>query len=573
MKQFNPIERAMKCILVLCVLTIFSNHAVSANLLNPQVSNKAREIKAQKKWLLLPVKNGAQKKKVAIFAKGVEVCSFSIELADSNPDWYAYLDIRTWKGENLEILVNELSQNSLALTLIKQSDKELDKSNMYAEDLRGKIHFSPKRGWNNDPNGLTFYNGEYHMFFQHNPYGVQWGNMHWGHAISKDLVHWKEVGEALYPDETGTMYSGSGVVDKNNTSGFGTLKNAPMVVSYTSDKLWTQGLAYSLNGKDFTKFEKPVVKKVTNGNRDPKIVWYEPLKEWIMVLYVEKPEKQHTVHFYGSKNLKDWSLLSILKGGKDNDRFLFECPDFYELPVDGYENNKKWVLSGANSEYAIGTFDGKTFQPELSRLKSVHGRGYYAAQTFSNDPKGRIIEVGWWQTNTAHGENYFNQSMSLPMALKLVTTTNGLRLSRKPVEELESLRKKQQTFKNVKVIGKSILPLKLNPKNALEVHVELESDTASEIVFKIRGLDIVYNFNNEELIVDGVKEKLTLKNGQLKFTAFIDKTGVEIFADNGVFYMPVNVNITNDNEQIILSSKEGATICRKINVYSLKSIW
>src|SRR5690606_21999772 len=224
---------------------------------------------------------------------------------------------------------------------------------------------------NNDPNGLAYYQGQYHLFYQHNPYGVNWGNMHWGHAVSKDLVHWEDLDEALYPDTLGTMFSGGGVVDLENTSGLGTKENPALLLYYTAaEKSWAQGLAYTNDGIHFNKLDQPVVDKVSDGNRDPKVIWHQPSKHWVMVLYVEDPQQQHAMYFYTSKDMKKWEYASKTLGGKNNDRYLFECPELFELPVDGDPSNKKWVLTGANAQYAIGHFDGKTFHPEQERIFS-----------------------------------------------------------------------------------------------------------------------------------------------------------------------------------------------------------
>jgi sucrose-6-phosphate hydrolase SacC (GH32 family) len=249
-----------------------------------------------------------KKKKVEIRFKGEEVWAFDIEMANDSPDWYAYFDISKWKGEELEIWIDSLDYHSPSFDLIKQSDKELGNDKLYQEPQRAQLHFSPKRGWNNDPNGLVYYKGEYHLFFQHNPYGILWGNMHWGHAVSTDLVHWKELDIALYPDSFGSMYSGGGIVDIDNTSGLGDGSNAPMVLFYTAAGSWIQGLAYSQDGRNFKKTD-PILPKVTDGNRDPKVIWHEPTRRWVMVLYVAQENDQHTIHFLTSANLKKWELV------------------------------------------------------------------------------------------------------------------------------------------------------------------------------------------------------------------------------------------------------------------------
>ncbi|MFI2742877.1 DUF4980 domain-containing protein [Zhouia sp. PK063] len=540
---------------------------------NFAAKNSTQKIEIHKKWLLLPVKNGGEKKDVVIYYNGQEVRKINIELANEKPDWYAYVDVSEWKNKTLKISILQTEESTNAFSLIKQSNKDLEKSSLYKEADRGQLHFSPKRGWTNDPNGLVYYKGEYHLFFQHNPYGVLWGNMHWGHAVSKDLVHWKEIGEALYPDQFGTIFSGSAVVDKNNTSGFGTTNNPPMVMCYTYDKVWEQGLAYSIDGRNFSKLPNPVIKKVTDGNRDPKIIWYAPEKKWVLVLYVEEANKQHTVHFYTSKNLKDWKLASITKGGIGNDHYLFECPDFYQLPVKGKPNEKKWVLTAANAEYAIGTFDGTTFNPEYSRLKSMQGRGYYAAQSFTNDPKGRKIEIGWWQTNTNNGTNYFNQSMSIPMKLELVETKDGLRISRTPVEELKKLRSKHYAFNNLKINSKTITPITLKADNSLEISFHLQIETAKNITITVKGLPIIYNTENQTLTVNGVAAKLPLNDNSLDLLIYMDRIGLEIFANQGTFYMPVSKNLDKDAKSLDFKGDGGEAKISTLDIYELNSIW
>ena len=437
--------------------------------------------------------------------------------------------------------------------------------------MRGQIHFSPKHGWNNDPNGLVYYKGEYHLFFQHNPYGVEWGNMHWGHAVSKDLVHWKEIGEALYPDSYGPVYSGSGVVDKNNTSGLGTATDPPMVVTYTSSGKWTQGLAYSTDGRNFSRLDKPVVNEIKEGNRDPKLIWYEPKKKWVMVIWVELKDRQNTIHFLSSKNLKDWEVTSVLKGGIGDDRFLFECPDLYELPVRGKPNEKKWVLNAANGEYAVGAFDGDTFYPEESRLSSLKTENYYAAQTFTNDPKGRKIEIGWFRTKTAKPNNYFNQSMSIPMKLDLLQTPDGIRLSRTPVEEMKKLRGKHYEFKKV-ALGKKAMDIGTESDKALEINIDLDLNSAESFSLNIRGIDVIYDIKKEELKINGIKAILPVVDAALKMKIFVDRTGLEIFSEDGIFFMPVSVNIPQNERKISISSTGDVTI-KELDIYELKSIW
>ena len=215
----------------------------------PVARDVSRNLTIDKKLLHFPVKTGAKPRVVTISVDGKAVRSFDIELADEEAQWWAPLDVSEWTGKNLTVVADVLPVTSKALDSLRQADTLLDSENLYQEPLRSQLHFSPKRGWTNDPNGLVFYNGEYHLFFQHNPYGWNWGNMHWGHATSQDLVHWQEHSEALYPDEQGAMFSGSAVVDWNNTSGFGTAEHPPVVLIYAAAGSDTQCIASSTDGK------------------------------------------------------------------------------------------------------------------------------------------------------------------------------------------------------------------------------------------------------------------------------------------------------------------------------------
>lgn len=539
----------------------------------PKPEEFSTSFKGKKNWLVLPVKNGSPKRNLELWVDGKLERWFDIELAEGAPDWYAYLDISEWKGEPMELRVDQLSPDSKVFTPVRQSNEDTNEGTLYGEKLRGQFHFSPKRGWNNDPNGLVYYKGEYHLFFQHNPYGRQWGNMHWGHAVSRDLVHWKQLNIALYPDQTGPMFSGGAVVDTKNTSGLGTTENPPMVLFFTGAKTWEQGLAWSTDGRNFKKADRPVVPMITEGNRDPKVVWHEPSQKWVMVFYVEREDGQHTMQFLTSPDLKNWTKTSIAKGGKGDDRYLFECPEFFELPVEGSFGETKWILTGANSEYAIGTFDGVTFHPETERLNGQLGRDFYAAQTFSNEPKGRRIEIGWWRTHTDKEGMPFNQSMSIPLELKLERRPEGLRLTRTPVPELESLRGAPRRFGGLTLKEGASNPLSGVNGELFEIRMEFDPGSAREIRMNVRGLPVIYNVEMEELSVDGVTAAVPLQNGKQDFIMYADRTGLEIFAAGGLVFMPVNFNLDPDNQSLSLSTKGGAATFSELTVYELKNIW
>lgn len=537
--------------------------------------NVEREFKVGARYLHLPIKNGGPKRKVSLIVDGKMIVQNDVELADEDADWWAPLPVDHWKGKSVVIRVDKLHQDSKALADIQQGDDLILSENLYRETLRGQFHFSPRRGWNNDPNGLVYFNGEYHLFFQHNPYGWSWGNMHWGHAVSKDLVHWEELGDVLAPDEMGAMFSGSAVVDWKNTSGFGKPGQPPLVLFYTAaGNPATQCMAYSLDGRNFTKYDKnPIVPQITRDNRDPKVFWHEPTQKWIMVLYVEKPVGRHSVHFLKSENLKEWEVASVTEGDPVGRPFLFECPDFFELPIDNDPSNKKWVLTAANGEYAIGTFDGERFSPETTRWPGHQGRGFYAAQTFSDIPAqdGRRIQIGWFQTETRGMP--FNQSMTVPLELGLKSTDDGPRLTVNPIHELSSLRKREHSLPLKSIAPGDPNPLAKLDSELVELRVECNPGSAKEIVFNIRDVMVIYFPGRGELTVDGAVARTPLLDGKLKLTILCDRTGVEVFGADGLTYVPVPFKMNPDNRRLFFEARGGAAEVHSLQIFELDSAW
>lgn len=537
------------------------------------VVNARRDLVLEKRYLNLPIKNGPTRKVTFSLDGKVEVRN-DIGLADGAADWWAFLDVSAWRGRTLTIEVDRLREDSGALQAIEQSDTIRDGANVYREPLRGQLHFSSKRGWNNDPNGLVYFNGEYHLFYQHNPYGWPWGNMHWGHAVSRDLVRWEELGDVLAPDSFGPMFSGSAVVDAKNTSGLGQAGRPPLVLIYTAAGDPTvQCIASSTDGRHFTKYSgNPVLKQITGGNRDPKVMWHEPTQRWVMVLYVELPGHKHTVHFYTSPNLRDWTLASITEG-QPGTGFLFECPDFFELAVDGRPSQRKWVLTAANSEYAIGTFDGRTFTPEQRKLPGHRGKGFYAAQTFSDIPAadGRRIQIGWFQTETKGMP--FNQSMTIPLELKLKSTAEGPRMTFSPVRELEKLRTKSRQFGGRKLGPGEANPLADVQTELTELRLEIVPGAAREIVLGLRGATLAYDVAKQELTVNQHRAPAPLQDGRLRLTVFGDRTGLEVFASDGLCYVPMPFQPKESDRGLSLIARGGTAEVTTLDVHELRSIW
>lgn len=534
-----------------------------------------RELVAETRFLHIPIKNGAAKRAVTLLVDGKVVVRNDIELADGAPDWWAPLEISAWQGKTLALVVDKLPEESAALASIKATDTFLGPGApdpLYAEPLRGQFHFSPRRGWNNDPNGLVFFEGQYHLFFQHNPYGWGWGNMHWGHAVSRDLVRWEELGETLAPDAMGPMFSGSAVVDWKNTSGFGKEGKPPLVLIYTAaGNPAVQCLAHSTDGRTFMKFEgNPVVGQFTPGNRDPKVFWHEPTQQWVMTLYVEEKAPNgpvvHTIRFLSSPDLKTWTSQSTTEG-------FFECPDFFELPVDGDAANKKWVLLGASSEYRVGSFDGKAFQSETPKLPGHRGRGFYAAQSFSDIPAsdGRRILIGWFQTETRGMP--FNQSMSVPLELRLVSTADGPRMTFTPVEELKSLRTGSQ-----RIALEVLKPTDPNPlagvaAELVEIRAEFAAESGTDVAFCVRGVDLVWESKTEEIVVNGHRAPAPLRGGRQQLVILADRTGLEVFASGGLTVVPMPVNLRADDLASGVKAIGGPVRFHSLEIHDLKSAW
>ena len=536
-----------------------------------------RQWVASERYLLFPIKNGAPKQRVRLVVDGQAEAPNVMELAPGTPDWWAFRDITDLRGKTITLEADNLPADNAGWQAIRQGNEIKGGEDIYRERLRPQFHFSARRGWNNDPNGLAFYGGEYHLFFQHNPYGWSWGNMHWGHATSPDLVHWSEQAEALRPDALGTMYSGSAVTDWNNTSGLGQGGKPPLVLVYTAaGNPMTQCLAYSRDGRSFTKYAgNPVVTQFTPGNRDPKVRWYEPARKWVMVLYVGyadpakkdamgKPGRRDTIRFLSSTDLKSWQTMSEIEG-------FYECPDLFPLPLTGDPGGEKWVLTAANSDYMIGRFDGTAFIPETSKLTGQRGEGFYAAQTYSDEPKQRRIQIGWMQA-PAPGMA-FNQTMSLPLELSLRATPEGLRLARLPVPELESLRQKAWHHEALSLQPGGVNPLAKVRGELLEVRADFEPGAAAETVFTVNGATVVYDADQQELTVNGKRNRAPLMAGHERLILYADRTTLEVFANDGLVYAPMPVLPPANQVVPAVTVKGGAVKFDTLDAWRLKSAW
>ena len=532
--------------------------------------NVTRDILVEKPCLNFPVKNGAAKRQVTVLEDGKEVRGFDIELADGKPDWWAFLDATPFQGKTVTVKVNKLPENSTGLSSIDQTNKIKDSQNLYHERLRPQFHFTSRRGWLNDPNGLVYFEGEYHLFYQHNPYGWNWGNMHWGHAVSRDLVHWKELPVALYPDEHGTMYSGSAVVDWNNTAGFQTGKDPALVAMITAaGQPFTQEIAYSNDrGRTWTKYKNnPVLGHIAAENRDPKVVWFAPEKKWVMALYLD----HNDYALFESQDLKRWNKLQdfVLPGDS-------ECPNFFQMPLDGDARNPRWVFFGANGVYVVGKFDGRKFTPETGPQRLQNGNCWYASQVFSDIPTndGRCILIPWGRL--PDGEIFrgmtFNQMMGLPVELTLHSTSAGASLAVNPARELKSLR---QTTHDIKPqpLKPGENPLAGIKGDLIEIEAEIAVGDAKEISFDLRDVPVVYDVAAKKISCLGNQSALVPKAGKISLHIFVDRASVDIYGGDGTLYLPMAKAISPGNQNLKLSCEGGNTGIVSLRVYELKSAW
>ncbi len=441
-------------------------------------------------------------------------------------------------------------------------------------DSKPAFHVHCRFGRLNDPNGLIYHAGQYHLFHQYY-YGMR--GKHWSHYVSTDLVHWQERPIGLFPDATGSMHSGSAAVDWHNTGRFQKGDKPAIIAAFTGsrglggpDKIQVQGIAYSTDGaRTFTKYEgNPVLGKEhlktlkTDHSRDPKIFWFSPTKgmdptakdgHWVMVLF---EDGAHSI--FTSDNLKQWKKQGNVQG-------FHECPELFPLAVDGDPQNVRWVMYGASGHYLIGRFDGKTFRPETpKKIPFTYGSRYYAAQTFSNTPgrPPRRIQVGWQ-----------GPLISLPIELSLRTTPLGLRMCSLPVEEMSNLYAGTETFDGRELGEKDPNPLAQFDGGLYDIELDADVKKAKRIELTVRGQKIVYDVKARRLSCGKPSVTLPATNGRLKLRILVDNTSIDVHAGaDGLFYMPVFFR-SLPSKKLNLRVEGGSIKLDRLRVHQLKSIW
>ena len=502
----------MKAACLLMAAATAATNTVQAQKMNIEHHGDTTVISVQNptKYLLLPIQEEQDEAQVLLSTGSKDDTWMDVRLAQNGTDYYVPFALGNGKTATVKIL--GLKKDALAINLMRLSDT-FDTTN--TDYYRPSYHFTPLYGWMNDPNGMVYKDGEYHLYFQYNPYGSKWGNMHWGHAVSRDLIHWEHLDPAIARDPVGHIFSGSSVVDKKNTAGFG--KDA-IIAIYTNNSVnhdEVQCIAYSNdNGRTFTKYEGNPVLTPFDGLkdfRDPKVFWYEKDKCWFMIVSADKETR-----FYKSKNLKKWDYVSAFGKGLGQQPCQYECPDFFQLPVNGDEKNKKWVMTmninpgcwfgGSATEYFVGDFDGKNFTcPDANDVKWLDwGKDHYATVTFSNTGN-RVLAITWrsnWQYANLTPFKQNRGANGLPRELKLYEKNGKYYISEDVAPEALALRKSTKELGSQTVEGEKTFA---GATSGMEGAFEIEADVTAD-ANGIAGIELYNNKRERTLIYIDMKE-------------------------------------------------------------------
>ncbi len=554
-----------------------------------------------KHYLLLPVQDNAPEAKVGIISGNTQIGVLAnIRLARERVDYYVPFSLEGFEGKDVKIDVQGMPSDAVCWKGMKLADT-FDTANK--EKYRPVYHHTPAYGWMNDPNGMFYKDGTYHLYFQHNPYGSVWGNMTWGHSTSTDLVRWTFEGDPIMADAWGAVFSGSSVVDKDNTAGFG----AGTIVSfYTACKSTPWGdnqmqcMAYSTDGgKTFTTYAgNPILTSTERDFRDPKVFWYAPDKHWVMTLAVGQE-----MQIFSSKNLKEWKYESSFGAKQGAHGGVWECPDLVELPVEGTKE-KRWVLicninpggpfGGSATQYFVGTFDGRKFTNQFpTKTKWMdYGKDHYATVTFSNAPDGRCIALGWmsnWQYAAIVPTMQYRSANTIARDLSLYRQDGDLLLKSAPSPEIERARTDKKAVKAF-TVGDSydIASLLDDNGGAYEIDLTIENQGAQKIVMTLangkgESLYMYYDTAAKEFVMDRSRSGETgfsrdfpamtvapvADTDEINLRLFVDRSSVEAFGDGGKFVMTNLVFPSEPYNKMKFESVRGSFKVKKMNVYKL----
>ena len=487
-------------------------------------------------------------------------------------------------------------------------------ADVYTEPHRPQLHFTPPKSWMNDPNGLVYYAGQYHLFYQYYPDAMVWGPMHWGHAVSSDLLHWQHLPIALYPDTLGMIFSGSAVIDHNNSSGLGTLSNPPMVAVFTyhdanREKVGlgddeTQGLAYSLDsGRTWNKYaHNPIIRNPGFKDfRDPKVFWYEPAKKWIVTVVAGDHAE-----FYGSPDLLHWTKLSEFGKEYGSHNGVWECPDLFPLQVEG-DTTKKWILivninpggpnGGSGTQYFIGDFDGQAFTCDTDKSKISwidYGPDNYAGITWSDAPDDRRILIGW-MSNWAYGEvvptSPWRSANTLPRELRLVRDNNSLHVASAIVPEVGRHATRKKEFSAMEVRDSIDLTAEVKfPISTSLIQGTIEAKDFTITLSNARGQNVVLEYRKEKnmFVIDRMNSgdvsfskafmqpitapRLGTKDS-MSFTVVLDVSSMEVFFDDGLTVMTCLFFPDERFDHVVFRPGGRPLKIESLSVSSLPSVW
>ena len=570
---------------------------------SPEPNSVERVVTLDRRYLNVPVKAEAPRRTISVIVDGKVVRAFEVELAEHEPDFWAFTDLSEWHGRHATLRIDpvgllgnadsQAASRSHPLTpaatqALQLGDEPVDVASIYHEPLRPQFHFTTRRGWLNDPHGPIFFGGEYHLFYQFQPFSETKPlntDKSWGHATSPDLVHWTERGVALYPDEHGGNSSGSAVVDWHNSAGFQTGADPALLLFYTCSTgrsalnphpegpgAYVQRVAYSNDrGQTWTKFAgDPVLETITPLNRDPQVFWHEPSRHWVMVLYVgypiSNPGNHYTAQIFNSADLRHWTYQSRLDG-------FFDCPMLFELPLDGYRKNPRWIIHCANMKYKVGRFDGRTFTPETDLIDSHAGKteeSAYAASNAVEVPSDRHIQLAWlYKKDPASG---VRQMLTFPNEIELVTTEHGPRMRWHPIREIESLYGAKTIARDFSLMA-GAAPRSWRARRQLDIKGEFHLGKTGDLTLTARGIPIVIKAESKEMIVKGYTIPLALKDGRADLRVLVDRTSLEIFADYGLVYLPLAVTISPEENSVMLAARGSDARVTSLEIVELNSAW
>ena len=546
----------------------------------PTPANLYREhrLTADKRYLIFPRARGKSgPDRVFVHVDGKPFLSvYDAPMAKSEPDFWTYLDLSL--VQNKQITVRFEGPDAAGVELVRTSDVIPGKHPLYHEPGRPQVHFSPLRGWLNDPSGMIYFEGKWHLCYANTRFAnVMAGpNNAWGHAVSSDLLHWEEAPLLLNPVRGKySFWTGGAAVDVENTTGLGRPGKPALVFSANNGSdapnAFTQCVFPSIDGGMSVLWNpdmlfKPLPKEAARrggGTRDPMILWYAPEKKWVLVVYNQPPGGRNGFYFFESRDLKSWQETGVLED-------MFECPNLFELPVDGNPANRRWVTWGSDTAYRIGTFNGKTFIPEGGKHRTHHG-AYSASQVFANAPGGRIVQIGW--AHVCDYDTEFTQMASFPLELSLKTTPEGVRLFAEFVPELAGLREEGDSRKGLVV--KPGAPLRLGDvSKPVEIVAEFEPAAAARVTLKGPELGVAWNGPGKELEVNGQKVRLAAQNGVVRLHLLLDIPSVEVVSNGGENYVLRARNYQNlrPGSPLEIEVEGGDVLFLRLEVYPLKSI-